>query len=122
MAQPNRVSGVVYFKIDGVQYAAKGNFEYSLGGWKREAVEGADGIHGYAETPIVSHIEGDLTDTSDLDMKKLDEFDGVTVTLELANGKTVLLRNAWNASERTVNASEAMTKVRFESAEEGEET
>ena len=122
MAGESRVAGVLYFKVDGIQHAARGNFSYSLGGYKREAVEGADRIHGYTEKPIVSYIEGDITDRRDLDMKAFDELDGVTVTLEVANGKTILIRNAWNASERKVNASEGSSTVRFESSEEGEET
>ena len=121
MPNPNRIAGSLYFKVDGVQHAARGNFEYSLGGFSRETVEGVDSIHGYSEKPIPSYIEGDITNDGDLDVDALNELDGVTVTLELANSKTVMIRNAWNASDRKVSASDAMLKVRFESAEKGEE-
>ena len=36
-----------------------------------------------------SLIEGEITDRSDLDLEKLLNLDGVTVTLELANGKVI---------------------------------
>lgn len=47
-------------------------------------------------------------------------MDNATVTLELANGKMIVLRNAWFASEGTVQTEEGTIALRFEgiSAEE----
>lgn len=119
MPQGNKVSGLLYFRVDGVQHMAKGNFEYSLGGVKRTAVKGDDGVHGYDEEPIEAYIEGDITHGPALDEEALNALDDVTVTLELVTKKTVLLPNAWNASEHKTNASGGMSKVRFE-AKRGE--
>jgi hypothetical protein len=43
-----------------------------------------------------------------------------TITLELANSKVIVLREAWNAAEGTGNTGEGNIPVRFEgmSAEE----
>ncbi len=114
MTQPNRRSGMIYFKIDARQYAAKGSFTYNLGAAKREAIIGADAVHGYKETPQAPFIEGEITDAADIDVGALLTLDGVTVTLELANGKTVVLRDAWYAGDGNVGTEEANIQIRFE--------
>ncbi|NDY41250.1 phage tail protein [Dissulfurirhabdus thermomarina] len=110
----SRRAGVIYFKVDGTQYAAKGNFTYNLGRPKREAIVGSDGVHGYKEQPQAAYVEGEITDSSDLDLSQLVTLDGVTVTLELANGKTILVRDAWYAGDGTGNTEEGNIGVRFE--------
>lgn len=111
----NRRAGRIYLKLDGSQQDAKGEFTYNLGNDLREAIIGADGVHGYKETPQVAFIEGAITDRSDLDLDALAQSDNITVTLELANGKTIVLSNAWFASEGSVTTGEAEIAVRFES-------
>ncbi len=115
-----RRAGVLSLKIDSQLRDAKGNFSYNLGHEKREAIVGADRVHGYKSMPQVPFIEGELTDSGDLDLAALLDLDGVTVTLELANGKVIVLRNAWYAAEGTAQTEEGNIAVRFEgmSAEE----
>lgn len=117
----NRRAGRIFVKVDGTQYDAKGDFSYGLGLPKREAIVGADGVHGYKETPQVPFIEGAFTDSSDLDLATLQQIDNATVTLELANGKIVVLSNAWYASEGNVSTGEGEIPVRFESRKQGVE-
>jgi len=111
----NRRAGRIYLKIDGVLHDAKGSFSYNIGQDKRDGIVGADGIHGYKETPQIPFIEGAITDRSDLDLEALVKQDNVTVTLELVNGKTIVLANAWFAGEATVTTDEAEIAVRWES-------
>jgi hypothetical protein len=120
MSNPNRRAGRLYFKTDSTQHDAKGSFSYNLGEDKRDGIVGTDGVHGYKTTAQIPFIEGAITDRKDLDLKTLLNLDGVTVTLELANGKTVVLRDAWWAGEGTVTTEEAEIPVRLEgiSAEE----
>lgn len=115
-----RIGGIISLKIDGRQFAAKGNFTYNLGIEKREAVIGADAVHGYKATPQPAFIEGEITDGATVDLKALVETDGATVTLDLANGKSIVLRNAWFAGEGTGNTEEGNIQIRFES-DSGEE-
>lgn len=110
----NRRAGVFYFKVNGQQYDAKGSFTYNLGGEKREAIVGANGVHGYKAAPIAPFIEGEVTDSRALDLETLKEIDGATVTLELANGKTVVLHNAWYAADGDVGTEEGNVQLRFE--------
>jgi hypothetical protein len=119
MASQKR-AGIISMKANGLIYNAKGNFQYNIGQPKREAIIGSDGVHGYKETPQVSFIEGEFTDTSDLDLQALVTMDNATITLQLANGKIIVLQNAWYAHEGTVGTEEANIGVRFE-AINGEE-
>lgn len=116
----NRVGGLISLKIDGDIYKAKGNFTYNLGKPKRDAVIGADVVHGYKEAVQVPFIEGEITDTREISLETLAMIDEATVTLELANDKVIVLREAWQAGEGTGNTEEGNIAIRFEgmSAEE----
>ena len=120
MATDSRRAGKIFFTIDSVQYDAKGSFTYNLGKDKREAMVGHDKVHGYKVLPQVPYIEGEITDSRRLNLERLFELDGVTVTLELANGKAILLREAWYAGDGTVGTEEGNIQIKFEgiSAEE----
>jgi len=115
-----RIGGIISLKIDGESYRAKGNFTYSLGANKKEMVVGADGIHGYKELPQVPYIEGEITDSAEISMQALRNIVNATVTLDLANGKLISLRNAVEASDGVGNTEEGNQSIRFEgmSAEE----
>lgn len=120
MANEQRKGGIIYLKVNGGLYSAKGNFTYNLGKGKRDAIVGADGIHGYKEVPQIPFIEGEITDNVNVDLAALATTENATVTLELANGKTISLREAWFAGEGTGNTDEGNIGVRFE-AISGEE-
>jgi hypothetical protein len=118
MAGSNRIGGIITFKVDGAQFAAKGNFTYNLGGYKREGVTGSDGtVHGYKESRIIPFVEGEITDTYDTDIPTLISLTNSTVTLDLANGKSIVFRNAFYAHEGTGNTEEGNFPVRFEATD-----
>lgn len=117
----NRRAGIIYLKVNGDLKECVGEFTYNLGKPKKSALKGADKVHGYGEEVQVAFIEGEIRDSNGLDLGKLCEIDGETVTLELANGKTIVLREAWYAGEGTGKTSDASIGCRFESAHQGEE-
>lgn len=110
----NRVGGIIELKIDGSIMSAKGNFTYNIGRGKKEAVIGADAVHGYKETPQVAFIEGEVTDRGSLSLESLVSITDATVYLRLANGKIIVLREAWYAADGTGNTDEGNIGVRFE--------
>ena len=116
----NRRSGTLFLKIDGQQRDAIGNWTYNIGSPKREAIVGVDRVHGYKEMPQVPYIEGEITDQKDLKLADLEALEDSTITLELANGKLIVLRSAWYAADGNVGTEQANVQVRFEglSAEE----
>jgi len=101
-------------QVNGEVYDAKGSWSYNLGRPMREAILGSDTVHGYKETPQVAFIEGEITDRSSLDLARLVTMTDATVTLELANGKVIALRDAWFSGEGTGNSEEGNISVRFE--------
>ncbi len=115
-----RKGGIIQFQVGGILQDAKGNFSYNLGRNLREAVVGSDAVHGYTEKPQVAFIEGEITDRGTLDLNDLVTTKDKTITLELANGKVIVLRDGWYAGEGTGNSEEGNIPVRFEgiSAEE----
>lgn len=110
----NRRSGLLEVKVDGVIYDVKGNWTYNLGAPKRDAIVGQDRVHGYKELPQVPFIEGEITDASNLDVAKLLLTDNATITLNIANGKVIELRQAWYAGEGSIGTEEANIQIRFE--------
>jgi len=110
----NRRAGTLFVKVNGQQYDAKGNFTYNPGQPKREGIVGPDGTHGYKELPQLAYIEGEITDSSSLDLLNFTNIVDATVTLELANGKVFTLRDAWYAADGDVGTEEANIQVRFE--------
>ena len=120
MAGNKRVGGIISLKIDGDMYFAKGDFTYNLGLPKKEGVVGSDRVHGYKETPQIPFVEGEVTDRQEMSLETLVGLKDATITLELANGKVIVLREAWYAGEGTGNTGEGNIGARFEgmSAEE----
>lgn len=115
MAEQRR-AGLIQLQVNGEIQDAKGSFSYNLGRPKREALVGSDAVHGYKEMPQVAFIEGAITDRGTLDVAAIATGRDVTVTLSLANGKMIVLRDAWFAGEATASTEEAEIPVRWEGA------
>ncbi|HET7500653.1 MAG TPA: phage tail tube protein [Kofleriaceae bacterium] len=111
-----RRAGIIQLKLNGEIQDAKGNFSYNLGRPKREAIVGADDVHGFKETPQVAFIEGAITDRGNLDVAALVTIDDATVTIDLGNGKSIYLNHAWFAGDGNASTEEAEIPVRFECA------
>lgn len=114
MGDPQRRAGLLQLQVNGEIQDAKGEFSYSLGTPKRTAIVGSDSVHGYKEEPQVAFIEGMITDRLTLDVAALSTITGATITLALANGKTISLRQAWYAGDATVKTGEGEIVVRWE--------
>lgn len=113
MADPQRRAGLIQLQTQGVIQDCKGSFSYNLGLPKRDEILGSDAPHGYKETPQAPFIEGMITDRGTLDVAALVTGSQVTVTLALANGKTIVLRNAYFSGEGTVTTEEAEIAVKW---------
>ena len=115
-----RVGGIIQLQLNGEIYSAKGAFSYNIGYDKRDVVLGSDGTHGFKEEPQAAKIEGAITDSDELDLKSLLAFRDGTATLQLANGKVIVLRECWFAGEGDVSTEEGEIGVLFQgmSAEE----
>src|SRR5215471_15523348 len=112
MAQ--RIAGIAWLKVDSDMFPLRGNFTVSPSKYERAGIAGQDYIHGYSELPRVPYIEGDVSLDPALSMDDVEAVTQSTVTAELANGKTYVLREAWCRSALELNTREGQTRVRFE--------
>ena len=112
-----RIAGTAYIKVDGNQYSLGGTLTVSTDLYEREGMAGLSGIAGYTEKPRVPFIECEFYNTENLSLAALQAITNATVTAELANGTTYVLRNAWTAGARELNAAEGTVTVRFEGME-----
>lgn len=110
----SRLAGLIELTVNGVLLQAKGNFTYNLGQPKNEMIVGADRVHGHKSTVQVPFIEGEITDSSDLDVEAFLNISGATVVLSLANDKKIMLRDAVNAADGNIQTEEANIQFRFE--------
>jgi hypothetical protein len=107
-------AGTITLKVNGGVLDAKGSFTYNLGIPLKKMIPGADRVHGAFSTVQVPFIEGVVTDDEDLDLAALQGVMNATVTLDLANGKTILLSGACYAGEGNVTTEQGEIAVRWE--------
>jgi hypothetical protein len=108
-----RVGGTISLQVGGEVQNAKGEFTYSFGTPKIEPVVGSDKVHGVKVTPNYPYVEGAITDRRELDVQALFNGFDQTVTLNLTNGKVLVLREACYAGDGTVKTDEGEIAVRW---------
>lgn len=110
----NRRAGTLTIQHNGQVMDAVGNFSYNLGQNIKTGLVGPDRVHGFKSLPQVPFIEGEIRDASDLDLESLVNLEDATLTLVLANGKKIMLTEAWYAAEGTGQTEEANIQYKFE--------
>lgn len=113
-ANPNRLAGTAYFSINGVSYMLVGEFTYSPAKVARESLAGQDTVHGFKEKPRAPFISATLRDAKNVTVADFNAMDSETVTVELANGKTIIGRNMWTVEAQDVKTEDATFEVRWE--------
>jgi hypothetical protein len=112
----NIKGGRITFKIDGKSYDCLGDFKYGIGADKREAIVGTSGVIGYSTIAQVPFIEGDIVKGHLLSGIDLAQVDGSTITLDLADGTTFALYDAWCVNDKGMELETKQGKItlRFE--------
>lgn len=111
----NRLAGVAYLSVDGRNYMLAGEgITYSVNRVKRETLAGPSGVQGYSEMPVAGSISGTFRDAGNLTVAAFNAMTNVSVTVELANGKTIVGRNMWTVDSIEVKSSDATFEVKFE--------
>lgn len=109
-----KIAGTCFLKLDGTQFALRGNWSVDPTDRERTGVAGQDAVHGYSETVVVPYMEGDITDLAALSLKELAGKTDFTATLELANGKVYVGREGWVAGRQALNTTEGRVPLRLE--------
>jgi len=111
----NRRAGTIFIKKDGNILELAGDWDFNPGGKKRSTKKGPTQRLGYKEEVQDCYLEGNLADNSNLDIvKDLYDVTNSSITLELANGKTWIFKNAWWAADGKQNTGEGEIEARFE--------
>lgn len=110
----NRLAGVAYLTVDGTNYMLAGDFTYSVSKVARETLTGQDRVHGYSEKPVAGKMSCSVRDAGGLSVASFNAMTNVTVTVELANGKTIVGRNMWTVEPQEVKTAEAIFEVKWE--------
>ena len=110
----NRIGGVLAILVDGKQYEARGNFNVTGVTVKRTGVAGQDGVHGFIEEPIVPTIKGDWSIGNQLSLVALEAITNATAQVNLANGMSYILVDAWTVSAFVIDAHDGKVMVELE--------
>jgi hypothetical protein len=111
----NLKSGNIFCKVSCPSYF--GTPPYNIGKPKRQAEKsGALKVAGFSAEAQVPYVDGEIFDTEDIDVEAFLDIEDATVTIELYNGKTVILTGAYFCGEGEFN-TKGRLKVRFEGME-----
>ncbi len=105
--------GVISFRVNGDVLRLRGNVTYSLGGLVREAIEGPTGLAGFKVTGMAPFVEVESMDAQDVDLAALQDMQGATGTLQLRNGKTVVINDSSVVGQIEVSSEDGGFTVRF---------
>ena len=121
MATNRRLAGVTSAAIDGSSVDLVEPPTYSPSDRKRSTMIGADRVHGYKEEIVPGFIALKVRDSGARAAKTYQAMVNVTVTLTLANGKTVSGAGMWNVEAIEVDTTEGVIALRFEGDTVGED-
>lgn len=107
-------AGVVKVSVNGQRVDVKAEgIRWGFGGVKLTEMVGADGMHGFSGEIVAPFIECTVTDHRKMDTEALLNMEDGTVTATLFNGKTQVLSNAHNTSDRTAQSSDGAIVLRW---------
>ena len=109
------IGGKFTIACDGMAYYASGVFKYGGGFDKQEAVMHSNGLAGRKSTPTVAYISGELLDNKSLVLSDIANMTDSTITLDLANGKQIVLRGAYSTNDNGLEAdTDGKITIKFE--------
>lgn len=107
------VSGIAYFKINGVRRHIEGDWTFNLGKDMKEPLVGTDGYHGEKVTKQAATLEGQIRNTAALPLEDIVTLSNATITLEQANGKVFVLYEASFVNPGEVTIEEGVLAAKF---------
>ena len=115
------IGGYAEVRYNGETLLFRSELTWSFQKFTKKAVAGRDArVHGYTQEPAVPYIEGKHTYDGSRTIKDLEAIEDATVTVRLADGRVLVLRNAFIAGEIKPGGDEGEISIRWEGSE-GEE-
>jgi hypothetical protein len=101
------LGGTAYAKIDGTQVALRGSLKINTGGPVRTPVMGMDGtLQGYTTKYEAPKCSFEISDDGTLTLGSLRQLTNTTITMQLANGRTVIIPNGFQTEDIELDAVE----------------
>ena len=109
------IGGKFTIACDGVGYYASGVFKYGAGFDKREAVMHSAGFAGFKTSVVAPYISGELIDNETLSLSDIANMTNSTITLDLSNGKQIVLRGAYSTNDNGLEIdTDGKITIKFE--------
>lgn len=110
-----RIAGTAHIKIDGVSYSTdiEDGYTIKFQTLKATPITSSDGTIHYSETPVPDTLSGTLLTTADLNPSTLYNLRNTTIQVQLNNGKTAVLRNAFFSGDPSVSTKDGKFTIEF---------
>jgi hypothetical protein len=111
MANRRKVWGQSRIKVDGQVFDTEGKSSLEVGGTTRDPVEADFEAGFFSEKTTPSKLTCSVLLTADVSLRRLQDIDDATVTMEADTGQTYVLSHAYVSD--AVSASEGKASVTF---------
>lgn len=108
--------GTGKLKVGGVQYMLADELRIMAASEKREAIVGLDGTVAIQRTFQSPWVEASLRDDPAIDLQDVYAQENVTVTVELTNGSSYELSNAYYTGDAELDARDGKVAARWNGA------
>lgn len=112
----DQVAGIASISVDGLFMDVASDLRYSMNTMSLEPLVGQSGPQGYKTSYVYGHITVTLRDTGGVSPSTFMNRTGVTVSAQLANGRTITAANAIVVNVQEVDTAESTYSVEFRSS------
>lgn len=88
------IGGICFFKVNGLQYQLRGEFEVQPNATENEWMANQDGSQVFTQKAVTPYFQMKISDSDGLSIQALNQVEGATLTAELINGKVYTLIQA----------------------------
>lgn len=113
MATAPRIAGICFIKLDGDQLEVSGGVEVPINDTVRETKAGPNGPAGFSEVAVIPSVKVSAFLTPDFPREKVAQSTDMTITAELANGKTYVLSGAFLVGDASAKQDDGTVDLEF---------
>ncbi|WP_338662629.1 phage tail tube protein [Pararoseomonas sp. SCSIO 73927] len=108
------LAGTAFLTVDGLALPVVSGTGYSTSTHEREPMMGMDGFHGWKLKPKTGHIKAVVRNIAGISSEEYLNMAGVSVSLELTNGKRATGNDMACVGAIDVDGDEQTIELRFE--------
>lgn len=99
------IGGIAYVKVNGLQYALRGELTIQPNATENEWIANQDGTQVFTQKAVTPYMEMKISDSDGLSIQDLNNIQDATITAELINGKVYTLRQGAQWGETKLDAA-----------------